>query len=91
MRATGTADRALWLTETGWNTADMSEEAQASYVEQVLAGAEAEAWRERVFFSQFVDEPDSPDAWGVLRMDLRPKPAYDAYRVHIAANAPALP
>ena len=89
MRATGAADKPLWLTETGWNTADVSEEAQAVYYAQVLDGVEAEAWPDKVFFYQLVDEPDSADGWGILRTDLSPKPAYDVYQDHIAAHAPA--
>jgi polysaccharide biosynthesis protein PslG len=86
LRWTGTADKPLWLTETGWNTADVSEEAQAASYEQVLAGVEASEWLDKVFFYQLVDEPGSPDAWGILRVDLRPKLAYDAYQRHIASQ-----
>jgi hypothetical protein len=41
-----------------------------------------------VFFYQLVDEPDSPEAWGILRVDLSPKPAYEAYQGHIATHVP---
>jgi polysaccharide biosynthesis protein PslG len=87
LRWTGTADKALWLTETGWNTADVSEEAQAASYEQVLAGVEADEWLEKVFFYQLVDEPDNPDQKGILRVDLSPKLAYEAYQRHIASQA----
>jgi hypothetical protein len=86
MRWTGTEDKALWLTETGWNTADISEEAQAAFYEQVLDGVDAYEWLDKVFFYQLVDELDSPDQWGILRVDLSPKPAYDAYQHHIASQ-----
>ena len=89
MRATGTVDKALWLTETGWNTADVSEEVQATNVEQVLAGVEGKASPDKVFFYQLVDEPGSPDEWGILRVDLSPKLAYDVYQSHIAAQGSA--
>src|SRR5262249_18380759 len=36
MKATRTEAKALWLTETGWNTAEVPEAAQAAYYEQVL-------------------------------------------------------
>ena len=36
MAETGAAGKPLWLTETGWNTADVSEDQQASYIDQVL-------------------------------------------------------
>ena len=47
---------------------------------------EAEEWLDKVFFYQLVDEPDRADEWGILRADLSPKPAYDAYQGHIAAQ-----
>jgi polysaccharide biosynthesis protein PslG len=87
MKATRTEAKALWLTETGWDTSEVSEEAQAAYYEQVLAGVEAYAWLDKVFFYQLVDELGSPDQWGILRVDLSPKPAYAAYQRHIAAQA----
>jgi hypothetical protein len=86
MRWTGREGKALWLTETGWNTADIAEEAQAAFYEQVLDGVDAYEWLDKVFFYQLVDEPDSPDRWGILRVDLSPKPAYDAYQHHIASQ-----
>jgi hypothetical protein len=87
MQWTGTEDKPLWLTETGWNTADISEEAQATYYEQMLDGMDAYEWLDKVFFYQLVDEPDSPDQWGILRVDLSPKLAYEAYQRHLAAPA----
>jgi hypothetical protein len=38
LRRTGTEGKELWLTETGWKTADISEEAQADSYAQVLEG-----------------------------------------------------
>jgi hypothetical protein len=86
MKATGTDAKALWLTETGWNTTEVPEAAQAAYYEQVLEGVEAYEWLDKVFFYQLVDEPGSPDQWGILRVDLSPKPAYAAYQRHIASH-----
>jgi hypothetical protein len=88
MVLTGTDAKELWLTETGWDTSGVSEEAQATYYEQVLEGLEHEGGPDKVFFYQLVDEPDSPDAWGILRVDLSPKPAYETYQRHIATQAP---
>lgn len=86
MKATGTDDKALWLTETGWNTADVSEAAQAAFYDQVLDGVEAYDWLDKVFFYQLIDEPETPDRWGILRADLTPKPAYCVLQLH-AQNA----
>jgi polysaccharide biosynthesis protein PslG len=88
MRWTETEDKALWLTETGWNTADVSQEAQAAFYQQLLDGVEGYEWLDKVFFYQLVDEPDTPDQWGILHVDLNPKPAYEAYQRHIASHAP---
>ena len=86
MRWTGTQDKGLWLTETGWNTAEVSEEEQAAYYEQVLVGVDRYDGLDKVFFYQLADEADSPDQWGILRSDLTPKLAYDTYQRYIAAQ-----
>ena len=86
MKATGPEAKELWLTETGWNTAGVSEEVQAAYYEQVLEGVEAYEWLDKVFFYQLIDEQDSPDQWGILRVDLTPKPAYEAYLRYIMSH-----
>jgi hypothetical protein len=91
MRWTRTAGKPLWLTETGWNTAHVSEAAQAADYAQVLAGVEAYAWLDKVFFYQLMDEPGSPDEWGILRVDLSPKPAYTVYQDYIAVQVPPVP
>ena len=89
LEGTGAADKPLWLTETGWNTAKVSETAQADCYEQVLEGVAAHDWLERVFFYALADEPGSPDQWGILHSDLTPKPAYEAYQRYIASRATA--
>jgi polysaccharide biosynthesis protein PslG len=88
MVLTRTDAKELWLTETGWDTSEVSEEAQAAYYKQVLEGVDKYGWLDKVFFYQLVDEPGSPDQWGILRVDLSPKPAYEAYQRHIASQAP---
>jgi hypothetical protein len=88
MVLTGTDAKELWLTETGWDTNEVSEEAQAAYYAQVLEGVDHDGWLDKVFFYQLVDEPGSPEQWGILRVDLSPKPAYEAYQHHIATQAP---
>jgi hypothetical protein len=88
MGLTGTDAKELWLTETGWGTHEVSEAAQAAAYAQVLEGLEQEGGPDKVFFYQLADEPDSPDEWGILRVDLSPKPAYETYQRHIATQAP---
>jgi polysaccharide biosynthesis protein PslG len=88
MRWTGTEGKGLWLTETGWNTADVSEEDQAAYYEQVLVGVDTYGrdGLDKVFFYELADAPDGLDQWGILRSDLTAKPAYDTYQRYIAAQ-----
>jgi polysaccharide biosynthesis protein PslG len=85
MRATGTTGKPLWLTETGWNTAEVSEDQQASSVDQVLEGFQS-AGIAKVFVYQLVDDP-YPEWYGILRQDLSPKPAYGVYQRRIASQA----
>jgi hypothetical protein len=91
MRWTGTDAKVLWLTETGWSTAGMSEEAQAASYKQVLGGVEAYDWLNKVFFYGLVDDPASASKYGMLHSDLTPKPAYEAYQRHIALHASTPP
>jgi hypothetical protein len=89
MLVTGTEAKEPWLTETGWDTREVSEEAQAASYTQVLAGVEASGWLGKVFFSELVDDPAIAAEYGMLHSDLTPKPAYDAYQRHIASQATA--
>jgi hypothetical protein len=86
MRATRTASKPLWLTETGWNTAEVAEDQQASSIDQVMEGFQS-AGAAKVFVYQLVDER-YPEWHGILRQDLSPKPAYEAYRRRIVSLAP---
>jgi hypothetical protein len=82
---TGAADKPLWLTETGWNTADVSEAQQASYIDQVLEGFPSYGIA-TVFVYQRADEAH-PVWHGVLHQDLTPKPAYLVYQRRTGAPA----
>jgi hypothetical protein len=85
MAETGAAGKPLWLTETGWNTADVSEDQQASYIDQVLEGFPSYGIG-KVFVYQLADEAH-PVWYGVLHQDLTPKPAYLVYQRRTAAPA----
>jgi hypothetical protein len=89
MEATGTDAKELWLTETGWHTDEVSEDAQAAFYEQVLEGVDAYDWLDKVFFYELVDDPHIAEQWGILNSDLTPKQAYYAYQSYIAAHATA--
>lgn len=75
LRKTCLADRPIWLTETGFSTAQESEAAQASYYDQVFEMIAAWPEPQRIYFYQHVDEPNGIH-WGILRQDLSPKAAY---------------
>jgi hypothetical protein len=77
MEATGQGDKPLWLTETGWNTAEVGDETQASYYDQLLEGLRDAPWLRALFFYELYD--NAGEGWGILRSDLSPKPAYEVY------------
>jgi glycosyl hydrolase family 39 (putative alpha-L-iduronidase)/Ig-like domain-containing protein len=89
LRYTGWLGRPFWLTETGWESARVSEARQASYYDGMLAdwfgGRTGRDWVAKVFFYEMKDgaAAGSP-TWGIVRPDGSPKPAYDAYRAFIA-------
>jgi len=88
MELTGTADKPLWLTETGWRTDEVSEERQADYYVQALEGMDAVGWLDKIFFYEVIDDARFPAQWGILRSDLSPKEAFYRYQGYIASRAP---
>lgn len=91
MELTGTADKPLWLTETGWRTDEVSEAQQAEYYVQVLKGVDALGWLDKIFFYEIIDDARFPAQWGILRSDLSPKEAFYRYQSYIATHAPPPP
>jgi polysaccharide biosynthesis protein PslG len=91
MVLTGTAAKELWLSETGWRTDEVSEDAQAAYYTQVLAGVDTLDWLDKAFFYELVDDPNFAARYGMLHSDLTPKQAYNTYQSYIAAQATAAP
>lgn len=95
MAMTGTANKPLWLTETGWHTdgeADSTcanETQTADYYGQVLQGLLHSEWLDKVFFYELKDDPTIGRAkLGIVRADpnLTPKPAWYRYRDFIATH-----
>lgn len=77
----------FWLTETGWESASVSEAGQATAYSGLLGdwfGVNRD-WVDKVFFYELIDPPDS-STFGVLRADGNPKPAYDALRSFAKAH-----
>jgi hypothetical protein len=85
----------VWITETGWNTADgASESQQASWIGGLLndwfSGNPDRSWMQKIFFYELADGPPPGPGWGILRADRSAKPAYDTYRAFIAAHTSLL-
>jgi len=80
----------FWLTETGWESAQVSEATQAADYAGLLGdwftGAGGRSWISQVFFYEIEDPPGSPSTWGILRADGSEKPAYVAYENFITAH-----
>ncbi|HYG63998.1 MAG TPA: hypothetical protein VEL74_15590, partial [Thermoanaerobaculia bacterium] len=88
----GATDKPFWLTEIGWETANVSEARQAQNYTGLLTdwftGRAGRDWVDKVFFYEMKDggAADSP-TWGILRPDGSPKPAWGAYRDFTASWA----
>jgi len=87
---TGWWGRPFWLTETGLQSSDYGQNAQAEFFEEVLEdcfGPQAAAWWvDRIFFYHLHDAPDpAPTTFGILHglPDLIRKPAFYSYRAFI--------
>jgi len=90
LQNTGWWGRPFWLTETGWQSAEVSEATQAAYYTGLLndwfTGQHGQGWVGQLFFYEIEDPPGSPSTWGVLRADGSQKPAYVAYENFITAH-----
>jgi hypothetical protein len=80
----------FWLTETGWESAQVSEPGQAAYYTGLLddwfTGAGGRGWISQIFFYEIEDPPDGSSTWGVLRSDGSEKSSYVAYENFITAH-----
>jgi len=84
---TGTTQKPLWLTETGWRTDRVTQTQQADYYEQVLNGVLGTEWLDKVFFYDLTDDPRFPEEWGILTANLTPKEAWFRYQSYIASHS----
>jgi len=85
--------RPVWLTETGWQSADVGEGNQANYYTGLLndwfTGNPSRSWIDKVFFYELSDSTAWPDlSWGILGPDpgYPRKQAFYAYRDFITAH-----
>lgn len=98
--AHGGAGKPVWLTETGWQSQEEGEAAQAANMEglllarkQLLSGtygpAQNDPFRlDKIFFYEIQDDPNITEKWGLVRADGSHKPSFDAVAAFIAANPP---
>jgi hypothetical protein len=90
LQNTGWWGRPFWLTETGWQSAEVSEATQAAYYTGLLndwfTGQTGQSWVAQLFFYEIEDAPGSPTTWGILHADGSPKPAYVAYQNFITIH-----
>ncbi|MEO8504798.1 MAG: cellulase family glycosylhydrolase, partial [Acidobacteriota bacterium] len=86
--------RPIWLTETGWNSSQVGDAAQAQYtagfLNQWFTGVDGHTWLDRAFIYAARDGIGT-DQFGLMHADGRPKPAYEAVKSFIAAHQPAPP
>lgn len=84
LREEGAGNKLLWITETGWNTWEVSEETQADYYKRFLQLMKSKDYVNKVFFYEIIDDPH-PEVppYGIIRSDLSEKKAYFAYKEFI--------
>ncbi len=85
--------RPFWLTETGWQSAQVGETSQAAYYTGLLddwfTGQHGQDWITKIFFYEIKDPAGANQpSWGILKADGTPKMAYFAYRDFIASRQP---
>lgn len=81
----GLAGKPVWLTETGWHTADVSEPTQADHYHALFWGVRERSWIAKVFPYEIRDDPTpGVPPWGIVRADYSPKPAWSTVRDFIA-------
>jgi hypothetical protein len=84
---TGHGLKPFWITETGWNTREFSENEQADRYLAMLQERQNKSYPDKIFFYEIIDDPTPGiDPWGILRSDLSEKPAYNVYKDFIAGK-----
>jgi hypothetical protein len=83
----GYGNKPIWVTECGWasDESGMTEQKQADYLTQMLAGMQARSsWWHKFFWYQIWEGPTGRA--GLLYMDETRKPAWYAYHDYTAAH-----
>lgn len=93
LKITGIGERPIWFTEWGWPThtgrRGMRDREQGQYIARAYICA-LQAGLERGFWYEFQERAEgdevNEDAFGIVEYNLKPKPAYYAYRTLIKAS-----
>jgi hypothetical protein len=80
----GYGNKPIWVTESGWASDNIGEQAQAKYLSEMLAGMASRPWWKKFFWYQIWEGPT--DRAGLLHQDETPKLAWFAYRDYTAAH-----
>ena len=65
-----------WITETGWSTMHTTYEAQKNNYKRLLQYTTLYSTIDRVFFYEIMDDPNTPEKFGILTDTYSEKPAY---------------
>jgi hypothetical protein len=80
----GYGNKPIWITESGWASDNIGEQAQADNLTGMLAGMSSRPWIKKFFYYQIWEGPT--DRAGLLHQDETPKLAWHAYNNYTAAH-----
>lgn len=95
LKSAGWWGKPVWITETGWESDEVTEAKQAEYLrgflDEWLTARSGRTWIDKVFVYE-MDDASTPEkhTWGLVRLNGTPKPSWFAYRDFTRAN-PAAP
>ena len=78
-------DKPLWITEIGWSSARIGEQAQAENYARLFDGLTSRTWIDKVFFYDLVDDPSADATWGIVTSDGRKKAAFPLIQGHMVS------
>ncbi len=83
----GCSQKPFWITETGWNTYDYSEQSQGEKYLAMLKSMKKKQYPDKIFFYEIADDLNNGNPpWGIIKTDLTEKPAYTIYKDFIAGK-----
>lgn len=85
----GVENKPFWITETGWNTKDVSEDTQSDYYLEFLQNLEHRPSISNIFFYMIIDDAGlNEHLFGIVSYDYTPKKSYYTYKDFIAGLYP---